>query len=66
MAGRPIPKVPEGLYYLPLRNVPGDVMLGLEALARAEGRSVEAEARKLLQETVRRRAAHLPSYPDPR
>lgn len=50
-------KSPQGSYDLLLRDIPGDVFLALEALADAEGRKVGSQARKLLLEAVRRRAA---------
>lgn len=55
MAAPRKPKTPDGKYLLTLREVPGDVMIGLEALADADRRSAEAEAIHLLQEVVRRR-----------
>lgn len=55
MAAPRKPKSPEGTYPLTIREVPGDAMLGLEAMADADGRSVEAEALYLLREAVRRR-----------
>lgn len=56
MPAKPLPKSPDGRYDLLLRDVPGDVLIALESLAEAQGRSTMAEARALLQETVRRRA----------
>lgn len=55
MAGKRKEKTPEGHYLLTIREVPGDAMLGLEAMADADGRSVEAEALYLLREAVRKR-----------
>lgn len=49
------PKTPDGSYPLTIREIPGDVMIGLESLADAEGRSVEAEALHILRQAVRRR-----------
>lgn len=51
------PKSPDGLYPLTVRDIPGDVLMGLEILADAQERSVEAEARIILQQAVRRRIA---------
>ncbi|MDQ3159313.1 MAG: hypothetical protein M3P98_04245 [bacterium] len=59
MPAKPIPKILGETYYLPLRNVPGEVLIGLEAIARAEGRSVESQARKLLQDGVKRKLKNL-------
>lgn len=53
------PKSPDGEYPLTLRHVPGETMIGLEALADAEGRSAEAQALYILREAVRRRAGRL-------
>lgn len=61
MPAKPLPKSPTETYDLLLRDVPGDVLIALESLAGAEGRSVMAEARKLLQESVRRRAGRKPA-----
>lgn len=55
MAAPRKPKTPEGHYLLTIRDVPGDVMIGLEGLADAEERSVEAEALVLLREVVKQR-----------
>jgi hypothetical protein len=55
MPAHPIPKTPDGTYYLPLRGVPGEVLIALETAAKEEGRSTYAQAIRVLKVWARRR-----------